>query len=499
MQKAGIDVQDVPDITVTGLTDNSQTVEPGNIFVATIGQSTDSHVFISDAKERGATVMVVSRDIPAYNEVVIVRVPDSMAALGSLAHAWHGNPSAHMLVVGVSGTNGKTTTTYLLESVMRAAGMNPGVIGTIEYRYAGQRHKARHTTPTALQLAQLYAQMRDAGCDAAAMEVSSHSIEQQRINGIRFDAGIFTNLTQDHLDYHGTMENYAVTKRKFYFDHLLRYPPKADLACQANLPIGVFNMDDACGKLWASEFPGKSLTYGTCMDADLCAEKATHSPDGTHISARCSGQPLIIDTPLFGQFNVLNVLGAYLAGVGIGITSNDVLSGIKSMRHVPGRFESVAAGQPFFVIVDYAHTPDALKNVLVNARTMTDNRIITVFGCGGDRDPFKRPLMGRIVGDLSDHVILTNDNPRTEDPEAIAAMALEGLRQSKAPASEIEVILDRRAAIGHAAELARKGDFVMIAGKGHEDYQILKTETIHFDDRETAREWLISLGYSGEE
>ena len=474
----------VPDVTVTGIADNSQAVQPGELFVATVGTKTDSHRFVADAAGRGAAAAVVSKMVEAPEGFPLVLVEDTAVALGRLAHAYYGDPTKDMLVIGVSGTNGKTTTTYLLESILSVAGRRPGVIGTIEHRFGGNKVKAHNTTPSPLELALLFAGMRDAGVDAVAMEVSSHAVDQKRIEGIKFDAGVFTNLTQDHLDYHKTMEAYAEAKRGFYFDYLLR----GTGAGGQGRRVGAFNQEDDYGRLWAAQFPGRSVSFGAIGGATLRSVSVDYGLNGTSIVAEVDGQSFNISTPLLGRFNVMNVLGAVAVTYGIGLDPEAILTGVASMSRVPGRFESVQAGQDFHVLVDYAHTPDALENVLTNAKHLTAGRIITVFGCGGDRDPLKRPIMGRIAGNLSSYVILTNDNPRTEDPEKIAAMVHEGIGESKVAADCREVILDRRAAISRAIGLARTGDLVMIAGKGHEDYQILGNETIHFDDREVAQE-----------
>lgn len=471
---------------VAGVTDDSRSVQSGWIFAAQRGVHVNGHHYVAAALERGALLAIVDEDVPGVDRERLIRVPDARDTLGLLAHAFHGDPSRLMLVIGVSGTNGKTTTTYVLEAILREAGYNPGVIGTIEYRYAGRREKAEHTTPSALLLASLFARMRDAGIDAVAMEVSSHAIDQQRASGIQFDIGIFTNISQDHLDYHGTMEAYAAVKQRFYFDLLLRRKNKLEI----RVPTAVFGIDNEYGARFAADFTGRELTFGLDRSADVRAEDIKYSAQGASFIARTSLGDLQINSPLLGQFNVTNVLGAIAAAQAAVIPAQAITAGIESLRPVAGRFEQVDCGQDFSVVVDYAHTPDGLERVLQSARAMTRGRIISVFGCGGDRDPGKRPKMGRIVGDLADHAILTNDNPRTEDPERIAKMALEGLRQSRIDMAEAEVILDRRAAIERAISLARTGDFVLIAGKGHEDYQILNTGTIHFDDREIAGEVL---------
>jgi UDP-N-acetylmuramyl-tripeptide synthetase len=361
------------------------------------------------------------------------------------------------------------------------------VIGTIEYRYGGERIKAVNTTPSALQLARLMRRMRDAGVDSIAMEVSSHALDQRRVSGIQFDCAVLTNITQDHLDYHKTMESYASAKRLLYFDHLLRSKSPGKPA-----PAAVFNMDDPWSAGFAREFSGKKRTFGLGTDADARAENIRFTPDGARFDLLLSGRRMHAESPLLAMFNVQNILGAAAAAHAMGISSGEILEGVRNLDTVSGRFERVAAGQDFLVIVDYSHTPDALERALLNAREMAEREVIVVFGCGGDRDNTKRPIMGRIAGDLADTVIVTNDNPRTEDPERIAAMVMDGVGQSKASHERVHRVLDRRAAIGEAIAMARTGDLVLVAGKGHEDYQILGTGTVHFDDREVAREFLAS-------
>ncbi|MCX7625738.1 MAG: UDP-N-acetylmuramoyl-L-alanyl-D-glutamate--2,6-diaminopimelate ligase [Candidatus Sumerlaeaceae bacterium] len=484
LQKANLHVPvSQPGLILSGLTDNSSRVEPGAIFVAIRGSERDGHAFISDAVEKGARAVVVEQEIPPYEGVEILKVPDSKEALGALAHAWYGNPTAHMLVFGVSGTNGKTTTTYLLESICTAAGVSAGVVGTIEYRFANQRESASNTTPSALVLAELFSRMRRHGVAAVAMEVSSHAAHQKRIAGIEFDVGILTNITQDHLDYHGTMEAYAAAKRSFYFDFLLRPRTKA------TEPWAVFNINDAWGQRFATDFPAAKLTYGLQegamfypLDLQLDARGIRFrlvAPDGTQLN---------IVSPLLGYFNVFNILGAVAAAYAAGFDPRAIERGVQALTDVPGRFERIDIGQPFAVIVDYAHTPDALQRVLDNARRMTPNgRIITVFGCGGERDPTKRPVMGEIVASLSDYVVVTNDNPRREDPERIASMIVEGIKRTTLPDGSWRILLDRREAIAHAFDVARKGDCVLIAGKGAEPYIDIGGVKIPYDDRETAR------------
>ncbi len=481
-----------PNREVVALTDNSNRCVPNSLFVAVRGTNADGHAFISDAIERGAVAVVVEQDIPPYDSVEIIRVEDTREALGKLAHAWYGHPSRDLLVIGVSGTNGKTTTTYLLESIFSAAGLQAGVIGTIEYRFADQRLPAPNTTPTALILAETLAKMRAAGVQAVAMEVSSHSADQKRIAGIEFDVGILTNITQDHLDYHKTMEAYAAAKRSFYFDFLLR--PKA--GAKKREAVAVFNHDDSYGRKFAAEFPGKKFTFGLDQGADLYPADLTVDATGIRFTLAGNAAPTLeIESPLLGYFNVQNILGAIGGAIAAGLPADAIARGVAALSGVPGRFERIAAGQPFAVVVDYAHTPDALERVLANARQMTKGRVITVFGCGGERDPIKRPLMGKVVAGASDYIVVTNDNPRREDPQQIAAMILSGIQEVNFPEEALRVILDRREAIAHALAEAREGDCVLIAGKGAEPYMDINGVKIPYDDRETARELLVQLGY----
>jgi len=484
---------EVAGLSVSSVADDSRRVEPGALFVATRGVSVDGHRFIADAVERGAAAVVAEEgaemSVPAGGAMVpVIKVADSRDALGRLAHAFRGNPSREMLVIGVTGTNGKTTTTFMLESVLRAAERNPGVIGTIEYRYANRAIPAPNTTPSAVQLAELFAEMRAAGVDAVAIELSSHAADQRRISGIQFDTVIFTNLTQDHLDYHGTMESYAEAKRSIFTDYLLR-SKKA-----GKHPAAVFNADDAWGAAFARDFAplAPMLRFGIeTPDADIRATNIRTSASGTEFGVLGPGERQEqCRLKLIGRFNVLNALGVWAGCLVSGIGQETVQRGLAEVCPNFGRFEQVDEGQDFIVIVDYAHTPDALENVLRNARPMTEGRLICVFGCGGDRDNKKRPLMGEIAARLADHVVLTNDNPRTEDPVRITDMVLEGVRKTPIASSALDVIHDRREAIGRAISLASAGDLVLIAGKGHENYQIVGTEKIHFDDRETAREFL---------
>lgn len=473
------------DPQVSGIAEDSRRVEPGQVFVATRGVRSDSHLFISDAVELGAVAVVCEQPVAPYPGVAILRVADSRDALGRLAHAFAGNPSKDMLVIGVTGTNGKTTSTYVLESLLLAAGYNVGVLGTIEYRFAGQRLEAANTTPSAPQLARIFSQMKDAGVNAVALEVSSHAAHQRRISGIEFDGCVFTNITQDHLDYHGSMEEYAAAKLEIFTDFLQRSSKQ-----RPGAPVAILNIDDARIAALRDQIPGHVKTIAMDQPADYQARDIRFSSSSTSFKVAMGQTEIDLSTHLVGRYNVMNVLGAVAVTHSLGLPLEPIRDGLAALDVVPGRLETVREGQDFLVLVDYAHTPDALERVLENARQMTDKRVIVVFGCGGDRDPGKRPLMGQAAAELADVVVVTSDNPRTENPARIIDHVLQGAEKSSKPGGQLTVLEDRRAAIAYAIDLAEAGDVVVIAGKGHEDYQILGTEKVHFDDREEARKFL---------
>jgi UDP-N-acetylmuramoyl-L-alanyl-D-glutamate--2,6-diaminopimelate ligase len=491
LHEAGYDPDLCPsplDRLITGVTDNSRRVLPGNIFVAIQGSRADGHLFLSDAVECGAAALIVEREIPAYPGVLIICVPDTRDALALLSHAYYGNPSRDKLLIGVTGTNGKTTTTYILRSCLQAAGIPTGLIGTIQNDEGDGIVKAQNTTPSALSLARMFARMGQNGLRGAVMEVSSHAIQQKRILGSEFKAGVFTNLTQDHLDYHGTMEAYREAKWRFFEDYIAH-----------NSGVAAFNMEDETGRMFAGMFKGEQATYGMRDGVDVRPERCQLSPRGTRIILNLRGEQREICTGLVGRFNVMNILAASAGALAAGIQPDAIAEGISRMKPIPGRFELVDRGQPFAVIVDYAHTPDALARILSSALDFSPRRIITVFGCGGDRDRNKRPLMAMAVGQSmqrneEDYAIITNDNPRSEDPAEIARQAESGLLRLRIANERYDIILDRREAIRRALSLAGEGDIVIIAGKGHEDYQIIGGNTLHFDDREAAREILAEMG-----
>jgi UDP-N-acetylmuramoyl-L-alanyl-D-glutamate--2,6-diaminopimelate ligase len=436
---------------VRDLAYDTHTVAPGALFFCVRGERFDGHELASDAVERGAAALVVER--PLAVAVPQLVVADSRAAMAPAADEFFGRPTERLQVAGVTGTNGKTTTAYLLYSILDAAGRRPGLLGTIETRIGAERRQAVRTTAEAIDLQRAFRRMLDAGNASCAIEATSHGSELRRLDRTRFAVLVFTNLTQDHLDFHGSMERYYAAKRRL-FD---------------GVPAAV-NVGDEWGRRLAGELQGNALTYGFAADAEVRPEVL----DG-------------IDLKVRGRFNVENALGALAAARLLGIEQDAVVRGLESVRSVPGRFEMVDEGQPFTVLVDYAHTPDSLENVLRAARELARQRLVCVFGCGGDRDRAKRPLMGDVVARLADIGIVTSDNPRSEDPLAIIEQVVAGRE------SELEVQLDRRAAIEQAIGRAEEGDVVVIAGKGHEQGQEIAGRKLPFDDREVARKALRRL------
>lgn len=442
----------------------SDRVEPGTLFFCVPGARLDGHDFADAALARGASALVVERWLPV--EATQVLVPSVRAAMGPISAVFFGRPAERMTMVGVTGTNGKTTTTFLLESIFRAADFVPGVIGTTGMRIDGRQVPFPRTTPEAPDLQRVLAQMADAGVTATAMEVSSHGLHQHRVDGIRYRVGVFTNLSQDHLDYHGSMEEYFEAKARLFT------PEKIDLA--------IVNGDAPEGRrLQRPDLP--CLTFGLEDGVDVRATDVRTGRDG--IAFRVGS--LEVRSLLHGLFNVENCLAALAAARALGIADDVSAGGIASVSGVPGRVEAVEAGQEFLVMVDYAHTPDGVDNVLRAARPLATERLIVVLGCGGDRDRAKRPLMGRAATSLADLTVITSDNPRSEDPLAIIAEIEPGAKEG---GGAYAVEPDRRAAIRLAVSQARAGDVVVIAGKGHETYQELAAGTIEFDDRQVAAE-----------
>lgn len=454
------------DVALSGVSYRSDTVRPGNAFFAIRGFAHDGHAFAEDAVAHGAALLVVER--PLEIEVPQVVVADTRRALAMASAAFYGEPSRSLDVVGITGTNGKTTTVYLLDSILRASGRVTGLVGTVETRIGSETRRAARTTPESADLEALLSEMRTGGVTAVSMEVSSHAIDLHRVDGIVFAVAAFTNLTQDHLDYHHTLEEYASVKRRLFEEFDVR--------------ARVVNIDDPLGAAMAADL-NVELTVGRAIGADIIATDEQADARGTTFILRTPSGQASVRLPLAGAYNVSNALVAAGCVTALGVPLDDIVRGLEATPQVPGRLERVAVGLPVSVIVDYAHTPDSLEKAIAAVRGVTRGRVIVVFGCGGDRDPEKRPLMGRAAGALADHVIVTTDNPRSEDPVGIILQIEDGLRGSGA---SWQVEVDRRAAIAAALSQAEEGDTVLIAGKGHEDYQIFADRTIHFDDREVA-------------
>jgi UDP-N-acetylmuramoyl-L-alanyl-D-glutamate--2,6-diaminopimelate ligase len=440
-------------VEIGDLAYDARMVGPGSLFFCIPGSRADGHDFAPDAVAKGAVALVLER--PLELEVPQLVVPDARRAMAPVADEFFGHPSEELQIAGVTGTNGKTTTAFLLYSIFAAASRRPGLLGTIESRVGGERRPAIRTTPEAIDLQRAFREMLDAGDRSCAMEATSHGSELGRLDRVCFAALVFTNLSQDHLDFHRTMERYFEAKRRLFLE---------------SRPPAAINVGDDWGRRLAADRPD-AVTFGFADDAEI-------GPDAL------GG----IDLKLRGRFNAENALGALAASRLLGIDDDAIARGLEAIRGVPGRFESVAEGQPFEVIVDYSHKPEALESVLSTARGLTSGRVICVFGCGGDRDRGKRPLMGRIASELADVAIVTSDNPRSEDPQAIIDEVLAGV------SGEVEVEPDRAAAIERAISLAEDGDVVLIAGKGHEQGQEFADRTIPFDDREVARDVLRRLG-----
>ena len=466
------------DRIATDVTHDSRQAREGTLFAAIKGATVDGHRFIPDVMRRGAVGVISEFDAPAGFEGTWLKVRDAREALAKAASIINGDPSHKLDLVGVTGTNGKTTTTYLCYALAEAAGVKPAMLTTVEYRIGEQSEEAIRTTPEASDTNRFLRRAVDEGCRFAAMEASSQAIDLHRCDWLRFRVAIFTNLTQDHLDYHGTMENYFDAKKKLFDGRLGEKPASS-----------IINVDDAWGIKLAEELKGigqRVVRISQSGKADLVAENIEVSLlSGTSFTLRTPNEERQIGSPLVGRPHVYNMLCATAAALELGYDLDSIVLGLAKCVGAPGRFERVPHEGDFAVVVDYAHTDDALLNTLQTARQLTEGRIITVFGCGGDRDKTKRRPMGLVAGDNSDIVIITSDNPRTEDPLKIIEEIEVGVRESGKPFRSIS---DRRFAISEAIKEARSGDVVIIAGKGHENYQILGNEKFHFDDREVAAE-----------
>jgi UDP-N-acetylmuramoyl-L-alanyl-D-glutamate--2,6-diaminopimelate ligase len=479
--------QSTADIEISSIHYRAQEVIPGGLFVAIKGFKADGHKFIDQAVENGASV-IVSQHPMCTNKAVNIVVENSRKALAQLSSQFYGNPSEKLVIIGITGTNGKTTTSYLIESILNEAGLNIGVIGTINYRFGKKNFPNPVTTPESLDLQRILSEMIADGVSHLIMEVSSHAIELGRIENCWMDVAVFTNLTLDHLDFHGSMDAYWSCKKRL-FTHYLVSGPKKERA------KAVINCNDKKGNLLLKEFSLNGISVGKSSLNVIYPEKTELGMEGIRCDIVTPYGRLQIRSSLVGEYNVENILSATAVGVALNLTKETIKKGIEKLKSVPGRLEKVPNDIGRFVYVDYAHTPDALENVLKTLRALTPNRLICVFGCGGDRDREKRPLMGKIAAELSDLSVVTSDNPRSEPPLAIINEILVGLREtdiSAYSASELHggvikkgyiVVADRKQAIQMAIRASSPGDTILIAGKGHESYQILETKTVPFDDR----------------
>ncbi len=458
---------------VAGVFDDSRRVQPGGIFVAVRGTSVDGRQYVADAIQRGARV-ILGEDLPPNDRALIVNVPDARAALTTLALRWHGladDGCRGLQLVGVTGTNGKSTTAFMTRAILRAAGIKCGLLGTMHYDLCGRSVTAGMTTPGPLELAAYVRECADAGAGAAVMEVSSHALDQKRTAGLHFTAAAFTNLTGDHLDYHGTFENYRAAKACLF----------TELAPDA---VAVVNADDPHHAEMIGECPAHIVRYALDADADLHARIVRSTSEGTVYRMMLDGTELVLENAIVGRHNVYNALAAAGLARALDISPDAIQRGLTTVRNIPGRLQRVPCLSSADVFVDYAHTDDALRNVLSVLRPLARKRLLVVFGCGGDRDRTKRPRMAHAVAEFADAIVVTSDNPRTEDPQAIIDDILSGFDASQR--QNVTVEPDRARAIKHALDGAAEGDVVLIAGKGHEDYQIVGTQRIHFDDIEVA-------------
>ena len=485
----GVDAREAAaygDLEILEIAYDSRLAKLGTLFVAIHGEKTDGNKFVSDAVGRGAVAVISEQTNPGTlpEKFPWIQVADARKALAISAANYYARPAEVLKIIGVTGTNGKTTTSYLVDSILRAAGCEVGLLGTIGYRLVRESRPAPNTTPESLDLQRYLAEVVRAGGTHAVLEASSHALAMDRLWGCPFAVAIFTNLTRDHLDYHKTLDEYFMAKRRLFEGTGAAAPA-----------TGVINRDDQYGQKLAG-LASRTLTYGLEPGAEVTARKPVLSLSGIEFTAETPAGKIEIRSKLVGRPNVYNILAAIGAGVALALPGEVIAAGIAQLSAVPGRFERIEAGQPFLVVVDYAHTDDALRNLLATATELNpDGRIITLFGCGGDRDRTKRPLMGEAAGHASDIVVLTSDNPRSEDPLLIINDVIVGVQRTKA---KLLVEPDRQKAIEVALDEARSGDIVLLAGKGHETYQVLRDRTIDFEDRAVARAVLRHRGFGGD-
>ena len=472
------------DRLVAGVTADSRRLSPGMVFIAVPGENHDGHDFISTAIDRGAAAIICERNGFSSGRATKVKVTDARIALAVAAANFHGHPSRKLKVIGVTGTNGKTTVSFMVKHILEAAGIHAGLLGTIRYEIGDRVLPAQRTTPESSEIQAFMAQMIRAGCEACVMEVSSHALAQKRVHGVEFDLGIFTNLTQDHLDFHGDMESYYEAKKQLFTSIQEGAKPGA----------AILNIDDSFGSRLARETSAEvQLTYGLDESAKLRATEFQLDHGETSFTAETPAGRFAVRMPLIGRHNIYNALAAIGAGLALRVPIAKIQVALRTMPSVPGRLERISAGQPFSVFVDYAHTDDALQHVLRTVREITPGRVLLAFGCGGARDTDKRAKMGKVAALLAHHTTITSDNPRRESPASIAAQIEAGFTSIRPDQFTVE--LDRAQAIRELVGLARPGDTVLIAGKGHETYQEFEDTVVPFDDRVHAREALEELGW----
>lgn len=474
------------DLEITGLHYDSREIKPGYLFLCIEGFTLDGHKFIPEALKKGAKVLVVQNEVEVPSEITVVKVPNTRIALPLLASAFYDYPSRKLGVIGVTGTNGKTTTTHLVESILRQAGKKTGLVGTIHNKIGDSVLPVARTTPESVDLQGLLAKMAEERVEYAIMEVSSHALELHRVDKCEYDIAVFTNITQDHLDFHKNIESYLEAKAKLFSqlgEDIFGNSKKQE-------KVGVINLDDPHSHVLLKKSKVKTLTYSIKQEADIRACDIDVNLKGLSYQVKTPKGDLHLDLNITGLFNVYNSLAAIGIALALDIPIPIIKAGLEQVKGVAGRFELVDEGQEFAVVVDYAHTPDSLENILKTAQSFVKGKIISVFGCGGDRDRTKRPIMGKIGTTYSDYAIITSDNPRGENPGQILADVEVGAKEGGGP---YEVIEDRREAILKAIKKAEKDDMVIIAGKGHETYQIFRDKTIHFDDKEVAGEILRGL------
>ncbi|MBI2083639.1 MAG: UDP-N-acetylmuramoyl-L-alanyl-D-glutamate--2,6-diaminopimelate ligase [Deltaproteobacteria bacterium] len=466
---------------ISGMTQDSRRVESGFLFVAIPGSKQDGRQFVEEAVQKGAAAIVLQKLMPGL-KVPQVIVEDPRRLLADLSARFYREPTRRLKVFGITGTNGKTTLTYLLESIFRESGRRPGVIGTINYRYGSYVAAGPTTTPESVDLQKIFSEMLEAGITDVAMEVSSHALAQGRVRGIHFDGVAFTNLSRDHLDYHKDLDDYFAQKLKLFTEYLPASEKKKKFAVINREDLWSQKIDELCSL--------PKIRVGLSGPYEVTVLRHSLTAEGIQATLNLEGDPLEISSPLIGSFNLENILVAVGIAYGAGFSLDRIARGIEAMRAVPGRLEPIPNSRDLSIFVDYAHTPEALKTVGTTLKRISKGRLITLFGCGGDRDRGKRPEMGREVAQFSDLVVVTSDNPRTEDPEKILDDIVPGLKEGHLSPQNIFRIVDRREGIKKALELAKAGDTILIAGKGHEDYQIIGTKKIHFSDQEVIRELL---------